>query len=171
MYFAAKKLEKVLSAILLWMGGICIGTGTVITCVTTFMRYLGGVSFMQVEELVRWIILFGTFILFGYVLITKGNVTMTVVYNAIKSEKVKSVLDDINTVLMGVLGVIMAKWSIELFIASKGAKSLSGKLPMRLGYSLLPIGMIILVVYVVLIFILKYAKPKDLIETEEDTQE
>ena len=39
---------------------------------------------------------------------------------------------------------------------------------MQLGYALLPIGMIILIVYVVLVFVLKYSKPKGYIENPAD---
>ena len=144
------KFVDSLSGILLNIGMVCMACAMVLVFAQTVMRYVFSLNYEWIEEVSRYLIIFTGFSLCGYVTYNKGHVSLEVVYDSIKNERIRKVMDIISVALSTFLACLIFKWAMDVFINAGSQVTMSQIFPLRLPYSLLPIGMVIQIFFAVL---------------------
>ena len=146
----AKKIEKILSRILLVVGTICLSAATVLVFASVIARYFFGVSFDWLEETCRYLCVFSAFTLCGNVFFWNSDVTMEFVVNKIKAPKKKLLLQIVVAIIMIVTAGMLAVFGWQTWAGAAGMKTYSTIFPMQLPYSFLPLGMTLVVIFAIL---------------------
>jgi len=149
------KFKNRLESVLYGIGMISLGLATFLVFLGTLSRYFASLSYEWVSEICRYCVIMAAFFLSGPMLYNKDNVALDVIPNLVKNPKIKMVLDIIYYLSSLVVVVVMFFVSMQLFIASKGQVTYSLVFPLRLPYSLLPIGMLLSVIFITLKFLLR----------------
>lgn len=107
---AIKKIDKTIQLIGEAISGICMLAMCIIVTVAVVCRWLG-IQFVASDELARYVMIWSIYI--GIIICTRerGHVAVTIVLDALKSEKAKSVL-------MFIIDMIVIATLVWLFILS-----------------------------------------------------
>lgn len=145
-----RRLERILSKILMTISMVFICASTVLVFTAAILRYCFGLSYEWIEEVCRYMCVFVGFSMCGYVAFWGKDITLEFLVGMIKNKKVKWALELFNNISAIAIGFLMARWGWTTWARAANVKTFSQIFPMRLPYSLLPIGFCILIVYCVL---------------------
>ena len=146
-------LDKI-SAVMHVYAGIGIVAGTFIACFSAISRYLFKFNPAWSDEVVRMCMLSGAFGMGGYMLITNGNISLSVIVDLIKNKKALRAIEIINMAIAAVLSSVYMVLMFKLWVKVKGQKTLSMLFPRQLPYALLLIGFIVMTIQTIIQLIL-----------------
>lgn len=163
------KFKNRFFSVLYAMAMIGLAIATILVLLGTLARYFAGISYEWVSEICRYCVIMAAFFLSGPLLYNRDNVALDAITNAIKNPKAKMVVNSVIYYLSSlIVVVVMLVASIILFIDSKGQVTYSFVFPVRIPYSLLPVGMTISIISIILKFILRnYDEESDQEEIRE----
>ena len=138
----------VLEKILFFVSGLAMLASVGLAFAAVIMRYVFSFSLEWIEEAARYLALFAAFIVAGPVLRNKGHVALDLLVTGLTGARQQLHLFAVNLVAFIVGGAIFA-WGAELALQTfeYGVLTASLQFPQWLPYSIVPLGMAILVLF------------------------
>ncbi len=138
----------VLEKILFFVSGLAMLASVGLAFAAVIMRYVFSFSLEWIEEAARYLALFAAFIVAGPVLRNKGHVALDLLVTGLTGARQQLHLFAVNLAAFIVGGAIFA-WGAELALQTfeYGVLTASLQFPQWLPYSIVPLGMAILVLF------------------------
>jgi C4-dicarboxylate transporter DctQ subunit len=146
-----ERLNNVLDKALIIITGFALVVSTLLTFIGVILRYVFGISYEWNEELCRYCMITIVYLWAGAMIRKKQHISFTLF-----SDRLGARNQDIHRLGTGfltlILGIPLAFWGFELAASAYAAelKTLSLLFPLWPAYSIVPLGIVFIVVQVIL---------------------
>ncbi|MFS0688752.1 TRAP transporter small permease [Sporosarcina sp. 179-K 8C2 HS] len=164
-----QKLDSLFQKINSMLIGIMMGLMFIIVFVNVITRYIFSYSFSWMEELSRILMIGICLIGAGLALREHRHVSIELVIDLIKNEKLNKLLRTINAlIIIGFMG-LLAYLGFMYSLGTMGQKSLVLRWNMGIVYLLIPVGAVVFIMHLLLMFkdIIKPSSIEDFPEQEK----
>lgn len=143
-----QRIMDVLEKMLFFVSGLAMLASVGLAFAAVIMRYVFSFSLEWIEEAARYLALFAAFIVAGPVLRNKGHVALDLLVTGLTGARQQLHLFAVNLTAFIVGGAILV-WGTELAMQTYeyGVLTASLQFPQWLPYSIVPLGMGILVLF------------------------
>lgn len=143
-----QRAMNILERVLFFVSGFALLGSVGLAFAAVIMRYVFSFSLEWIEEGARYLALFAAFVAAGPVLRNRGHVALDLLTSGLRGSREQMHRLAVNLVAVVVGGAIFV-WGIELVLQTYEYGLLTGSLqfPQWLPYSIVPIGMAILVLF------------------------
>ncbi|MBQ6663404.1 MAG: TRAP transporter small permease [Firmicutes bacterium] len=151
MFERIDRFGALLDRVLVGIAVLGLSISTLCAFAAVVLRYGFRISFDEMDEICRYTIMSGAYLCAGPLLRSNGHVSLDVLSNRLKG-KAKAIHRIICSVVAIVIAAMLVKWGIDLvqMMLKSGLRSASMLFPMWAVYSVVPIGMALLILFALL---------------------
>jgi len=143
-----KKVTDLLVDLTTYAVGIEIVLATLLVVYGAIMRYILGISYLWLEEVVRYLCLSAAFIGCGPMVIKGGHISIDFLVPIFTNNSKRKLIFELLLVTASmVMASLLIMWSLPVLQAYGGSQTASLQFPAWIPYSLLPMGMIFVIIF------------------------